>query len=583
VQTIYKRFSVVIGFGLLVLVLLFNALVTRRQLAVQTENQVWLTRSRQVLLALTRTESVLKDAETGQRGFLYTNDPKYLAPYNSATGQVDAEIDKLAHLTAEDSTEQARIPMLRSLAHQKLAELAQTISLYQSGKPEAAKALVLSDVGLVKMDQIRALIDEMTQHEASIEAVRSAAYQKSVRITVGCIYLASLIAALGAIFLAYFILREMALREQHARQILEREEWFRVTLTSLGDAVIATDKLGRVTFLNPLAEDLTGRKLAEALGKPIEQVFPIFNESTHKPVENPIKKVLEEGRIVGLANHTVLQHVQGKITPIEDSASPIRDAQHEVIGVVLVFRDATIERKTQEVLRRTEKLAAAARLSATVAHEINNPLEAIGNLLYIAKGVADLPRAAKESLTLAEQELERVSHITRQTLGFYRESTVPDQVDLSVLIESVLKIYSNKLERKSITVHRNFGDCPPIVGLSGELRQALSNLISNAADAVSDYGTIHVALRCVESVDGKHAHVLIEDDGPGIDPLHVDRIFEPFFTTKKDVGTGLGLWVTKEIVDRHGGTIEVSSRADKSLTGTVFQMLLPCSPESLGA
>jgi PAS domain S-box-containing protein len=578
-QTVYKRFSVILGFGILVLVLLANALITRGQLSVLTGDQVWLTRSRQVLLALAQTESVLKDAETGQRGFLYTNDPKYLAPYNSAVVQVDTEIDKLARLTTDDSIEEARIPQLRNLAHQKLAELAQTISLHQSGKQEAAKALVLSDAGLVTMDRIRALVDEMTQEEAALEASRTAAYQKSIRIFVGCIYLASLLGILGAIFLGYLILREMALRERHALQIAEREEWFRVTLTSLGDAVIATDNQGRVTFLNPLAEDLTGWKLADALNQPVQDVFPIFNESTHKPVENPIKKVLEEGRIVGLANHTVLQHAQGKLTPIEDSASPIRDPQHNVIGVVLVFRDATMERKTQEVLRKTEKLAAAARLSATVAHEINNPLEAIGNLLYIAKGMADLPKAAKDSILLAEQELERVSHITRQTLGFYRESTVPDQVDLSVLIESVLKIYSNKLERKSIAVHRDFGDCPPIVGLTGELRQALSNLISNAADAVSEHGSIHVALRCVETADGKHVHVLIEDDGPGIDPLHIERIFEPFFTTKKDVGTGLGLWVTKEIVDRHGGTIEVHPRADKNLSGTVFRLLLPCSPE----
>jgi PAS domain S-box-containing protein len=582
VQTVYKRFSVVLGFGLLVLLLLANALITRRQLFVLTGDQTWLTRSRQVLLALARTESVLKDAETGQRGFLYTNDPKYLAPYNSAIVQVDAEIDKLARLTTGDLIEEARVPELRNLAHQKLAELAQTISLYRNGNQQAAKALVLSDAGLVTMDRIRALIDEMTQEEARLETVRTLAYQKSIRIFVGCIYLASLLGILGAIFLGYLILREMALRDQHARQIAEREEWFRVTLTSLGDAVIATDNLGQVTFLNPLAEHLTGWKMADALNRPIQEVFPIFNESTHKPVENPIKKVLQEGRIVGLANHTVLQHVQGKLTPIEDSASPIRDPQHNVIGVVLVFRDATIERKTQEVLRKTEKLAAAARLSATVAHEINNPLEAIGNLLYIAKGMADLPKAAKESITLAEQELERVSHITRQTLGFYRESTVPDQVDLSVLIESVLKIYSNKLERKSIIVRRDFGDCPSIVGLTGELRQALSNLISNAADAVSDHGTIQVALRCVENSDGKHVHVLIEDDGPGIDPLHIDRIFEPFFTTKKDVGTGLGLWVTKEIVGRHGGTIEVHPRSHTGLSGTVFRMLLPCSPEAPG-
>jgi signal transduction histidine kinase len=307
-------------------------------------------------------------------------------------------------------------------------------------------------------------------------------------------------------------------------------------------------------------------------------VFPIFNEETHAPVANPVGKVLEEGRVVGLANHTVLRNSSGALIPIEDSAAPIRDAKGNIIGVVLVFRDATLERRWQESLRESEKLRSAARMSATVAHEINNPLEAVVNLIYLAKTAPEIPAGAVEHLELAEQELERVSHITRQTLGFYRESKVPERIDVEALVEYVLKLYSGKLSSKNIAIERDFGPCQPVRGLQGELKQAISNLVSNAADAVEANGKIRLTLACVEPADGEFVQVLIEDNGPGVAPEHVDRIFEPFFTTKKDVGTGLGLWVTKEIIDRHRGSIEVHPQNGNGngLGGAAFDVLLPC-------
>jgi PAS domain S-box-containing protein len=576
-QILHKRFSVITGFAILLILLLANAVVTQRQLGVQVTSQNWLTRTRQIRYELSQTESLLKDAETGQRGFLLTGDPKYLTPYNVAVTQIEPHLQHLTTLTADSSAEQAHIPELRRLANEKLAELAQTIALFRSGKPGEAKALVLSDTGLRIMDDIRKQISAMEEQEGSLQAAQSAVYQKSVRETTTSIYLATAIAAMGLIVLAYFILNEMSLRERHARQLLEREEWFRVTLTSLGDAVIATDQRGHVTFLNPIAEELTGRSLVNSNGKHIHDVFPIFNESTHRPVENPVKKVMELGIVIGLANHTVLQHADGTMIPIEDSAAPIRDLSGNLIGVVLVFRDATHERKSQEILRKTEKLAAAARLSATVAHEINNPLESVGNLIYLVKGTPNLPDEAAQQLLMAEQELERVSHITRQTLGFYRESNEPGHVEIPALIESVLKLYSNKFRTKNITLTRDFGECPPIQGLAGELKQAMSNLISNAADAVNENGTIRVNLQCLENHDGKVVQVTIEDNGAGISAAHIDKIFEPFFTTKKDVGTGLGLWVTREIIQRHGGTIQVRSGNQNGVQGSVFSIILPCS------
>jgi PAS domain S-box-containing protein len=578
-KTSYGRFSVIVGFLLLLLLLAANAFVTRRELAVQVGNQSWLAHSHQILFELSQTESLIKDAETGQRGFLYTEELKYLQDYQRAISQVDPHIDRLAQLTIDNPTQQARVPVFRTLSHAKLDELAETISLYQSGNPDKARALVKSDKGLFLMNDMRKLVGEMVQEESSLAVHRLAIYQRSIRVTIACIYLASLIAALGLILLACYILRERELRESYARQMEAREEWFRVTLTSLGDAVMATDESGRVTFLNPIAEQLMGVTLESVKGKPIQDVFPIFNESTHLPVENPVKKVMELGRIVGLANHTVLQSSDGTLIPIEDSAAPIRDGHGKLVGVVLVFRDATHDRKSQELLRKTEKLAAAARLAATVAHEINNPLEAIGNLIFIAKGTPGMPATAAEQLTQAEQELERVSHITRQTLGFYRESKVPDQIEIAALVESVFKIYKNKLSTKNITVVRNFGECPPIRGLSGELKQVVANLISNAADAVSEDGTIGVNLACIENHAGKAIQLSIEDNGTGISQQDLDRVFEPFFTTKKDVGTGLGLWVTKEIIERHGGSIHVHSRNDNGSSGTVFCVLLPLDAE----
>jgi PAS domain S-box-containing protein len=221
----------------------------------------------------------------------------------------------------------------------------------------------------------------------------------------------------------------MTLREKHAAQIKQREEWFRVTLTSIGDGVIATDGIGYVTFINPIAEGLTGVPFSEGKGQLIDDVFPIFNEVSLRPVENPVRKVMQLGNIVGLANHTVVRHRNGSLIPIEDSAAPIRDDAGKLVGVVLVFRDATADRKSQEILRKTEKIAAAARLAATVAHEINNPLEAVSNLVYLAKLRPGMPDQALEDLNLAEQELNRVSHVTRQTLGFYREANQPDKLD----------------------------------------------------------------------------------------------------------------------------------------------------------
>jgi PAS domain S-box-containing protein len=579
-RSIHKSFGVIAGFLVLLLLLAVNTAILRHQLAVQVGNQEWFSRSRRVLQELKSTESLLKDAESGQRGYLYTGKLDYLAPYNLATAQIDAHLESLVAQVGDNPRQQTEVAGLRVLIHQKLAELANAIALFQAGDTDAAKALVMSDKGFNLMENIRSLVGQMEQEEISVGELRRTAYQKSIRITVACIYAASATAALGIILVAFSILRDMERREKDAASLRQSEEWFRVTLSSIGDGVIATDGQGRVSFLNPVAERLTGTNLAQAQGKKISEVFPIFNEATSKPAENPVEKVLALGSVDGLANHTVLRHRDGHLLAIEDSVAPITDDSGKLIGVVLVFHDASRERNLQDVLRRTEKLAAAARLAATVSHEINNPLEAVGNLIFLARNNPDAPVTVTEQLKLAEQELARVSHITRQTLGFYRESTAPTPVHLPTVIESVLLLYSNKLQTKQIRIQLTLEECPPITGLAGEIQQLVSNIISNAIDAVPVNGTLKIAAASLKLPRGESIQLKIEDDGPGIAPENLSRIFEPFFTTKKDVGTGLGLWVCKEIAARHGGSVQAHSLRENGAKGAVFTVLLPYQNQS---
>ena len=575
-RLIYKRFSVLTGFAVLLAVLMINTAITRRQIAVQDSNQGWVEHTQRVLLEVRTVESLLTDAETGQRGFLYTGEPRYLDPYNNALTQVYSHIDKLAALVADNPQQSARMPALRAISKKKLDELAYTIELYRANKKDEARAFVLSDVGRIDMGKIRALMADMQLDETALEATRLQIVNKSTTTLVRTLYIATGLAIFGLVFLALYIIREMDQREKHAAEIRAREEWSRVTLSSIGDAVIATDKNGSVTYVNQIAEDLTGVKLKEAKGQPIHQVFPIFNEHTRKPVDNPVAKVLESGRIMGLANHTVLQRRDGELIPIEDSAAPIYDDNHQLLGVVMVFRDVTLEKQSQSVMRKAEKLAAAGRLAATMAHEINNPLEAVTNLIYLVQRTEGLPEETQGFLAMAEQELDRVSHITRQTLGFYRDSSEPGPVEMRVVIESVLKIYDNKIRSKSVGLELELAECPAIFGLQGEMKQLIANLVSNAADAIGPGGKIRIVMAPAIHKHSSGVELKVEDNGPGISAEHRTHIFEPFFTTKKDVGTGLGLWVSKEIAERHGGHIEVSSGKDSNLGGAVFTVFLPC-------
>jgi PAS domain S-box-containing protein len=262
----------------------------------------------------------------------------------------------------------------------------------------------------------------------------------------------------------------------------------------------------------------------------------------------------------------------GTIRWVVDRGGARYDENGRAVSMAGVNVDITQQKLAQQALIRSEKLASVGRMAATVAHEINNPLEAVTNCIYLAKSSAELPYLTRENLDLAEQELQRVAHITSQTLGFYRENTKRAVVDVDKLVREVSELYGPKLRQKELRLEVEHRGDTEIVAVSGEIRQVISNLLTNAVDASSSQQKVHIRSSRVTLNGTTCIRLTVADTGVGIPRSDFTRLFDPFFTTKEAVGTGLGLWVSNEIVVKHGGYIRVRSIEGK---GSVFSVFLP--------
>jgi PAS domain S-box-containing protein len=294
----------------------------------------------EVKLALRGVLGLLDDAETGQRGYLLTGAPEYLAPYQAAVAAVGDQLSLVSNLTKDNPTQISNMSELRRLADEKLAELRETIGLYQAGKAQEARQVVLSGVGKQRMDAVREIAARAESEEDRLLAVRVAGANRERWIA-----MISALALLPISFALYFSFLQLT------RSAAESESALRVTLHSIGDGVLTADTAGRVAYLNPVAERLLGWTNAEALGKPLDEVFHIVNEESRQAVENPATRASREGRIFGLANHTLLIARDGKEIPIDDSGAPIRDETGKAQGAVLVFRDITARRQAEATNR----------------------------------------------------------------------------------------------------------------------------------------------------------------------------------------------------------------------------------------
>jgi signal transduction histidine kinase len=232
--------------------------------------------------------------------------------------------------------------------------------------------------------------------------------------------------------------------------------------------------------------------------------------------------------------------------------------------------------RAEEALRRSEKLAATGRLAASIAHEINNPLEAISNAIYLARSCP--PEEIATYLKIADEELARIAQITKQTLGFYRESATPGPIKLSSLLNDLLDLFHRKMQAKNLSIKKQYRDELEIWGLEGELRQVFANQIANAIYAMPQNGCLTIRIRKSKAWGNGQCPgttVTLLDNGSGISEEAITKIFDPFFTTKQEEGNGLGLWITRDIVTRHGGSIRARSNAQPGASGTIFTTFLP--------
>jgi signal transduction histidine kinase len=257
---------------------------------------------------------------------------------------------------------------------------------------------------------------------------------------------------------------------------------------------------------------------------------------------------------------------------------PKRESDGSISGIIVLGVDVTEAKRSEQVLLQSEKLNAVGRLASSIAHEINNPLAAVTNLIYLAQNAAVNPEA-KQFLETAEVELRRVSAIANQTLQFHRQSTNPGPVTAAQLIDATLPLYQGRISNARVSVERRDRAFRSVTCLDGEIRQVLSNLIGNAIDAMSG-SERRLAIRSREgrnwNTGQRSVIVTIADTGQGISPETITHIFEPFFTTKGSKGTGLGLWISREIIGRHRGSLTVKSREAGRRCGTVFILSLPC-------
>jgi PAS domain S-box-containing protein len=352
---------------------------------------------------------------------------------------------------------------------------------------------------------------------------------------------------------------------------------------SSDDAIASKDLNGTITSWNQGAERLFGYKAEEIIGKPVTLIIP---KELHQDETMILAKMRRGERIEHF--ETVRITKSGERIDVSLTISPVKDLKGNVIGVAKIVRNITENKRIERALRTTEKLAAAGRLAATVAHEINNPLAAVTNLVYLSKRDVTDSKKVAGYLELASRELERVAHIARQTLGFYRDTSSPAPFNVAETMDELLLLYATRFEARKIKVVKQYDKDVEITALAGEIRQAFSNLITNSIDAMPAGGSLLIRISKSHAWSNSGApgvRITILDTGTGIAPQHMSSLFQPFFTTKEDVGTGLGLWITHNIIEKHGGAIYVKSRTSPAEHGTAFSIFLPLAGKdnTLGA
>ncbi len=568
------------------LLLLLLALALGWQIERTLGEQQRIDHNDRVAARLNEALRLIVDEDSSLHQYQLTHDPGALHTFRSAAAPLASVMDRLARLIEGDPEQELHVRQFSDSHLLWLGAATQIERALDANYPPQGASAQSSPVYQSERQLMQSMRDEMGSM-LDIEAARRHQDLMTTARSVRALKTLLLLSSVGVgILLGISTQRNLkkvshafrsSLDEAHQRadELFENRQWLQTTLESMGDAVIACHKDGRVQFMNPVAQQLTGWRFEEADGRPLREILGIIDRETRQPALNSAEPHQAEAIVEELASRSLLLTRNGGESAIDLSAAPIRGTMGQIAGVVLVFRDVTEQRRTEEALLANEKLAVAGRLAASIAHEIHNPLDSVANLHYLIQHEND-PLEQRRYLGLAQQELGRTLQISRTMLGLYREPKAPVEVNLRELIEGVLLLLDRRVKDEAIVVERNLHMEATVEGFPGELRQVFANLIVNAADAAGPGGRVSVRLeRTLASHGRSGAAVVIRDSGAGIDADIDGKLFQPFFTTKGERGTGLGLWVSRGIIEKHGGTLDITNSTDAGFPGATVRVYLP--------
>ena len=563
----------VAAFGFLVsaLFLGLNAELARRNLHRLSEAQRSVLHTHEVLADVDAVLLGLKEAEIAALGFLVTGDESYLSRFVTAEVRIGENLEQVDKLITDNPPQAALLVRVRHAVDAKLLEFRGSIDAWKHQDLAAARKAVLAERD---HQDARAALAEMQNAERGLLEDRTATSHRDYRSALTSSVLAAIF-GLVMLALAYrLVRRNLVIRDQAAAIVREERERFLVTLRSIGDAVIVTDAIGAISFMNEVAAALTGWK-DEAIGRDLFEVFRIEDERTGQSVAKPIHGVIRDDTIAGLPSHTILVAKHGARIPIDESVAPVRNDRGEILGAVLVFRDVT-KRKQQEEERRQADTAKDEFL-AMLGHELRNPLAAVRNAITAASLDEDtrgraLEIARRQTARLARlvDDLLDVARITRRKISLRKERVLLGEVAQRAFDAT----RATALDRGHVF---SIVDCPEPIAVEADpvrLEQVIDNLLTNAIKYTPPGGRIVLA---TSREDGQ-AVVRVRDNGVGIDPGLLPKIFESFVQSERsperaDGGLGIGLTIVKLLVELHGGKVEVQSAGTGS--GAEFIIRLP--------
>lgn len=579
---------------LLIAVLSVNMVLAYRNIRELHRDTARVIHTHEVLDALNGVLSLVTDAETGQRGYVISGENPYLEPYRDSMSALYSHVEKLNKLISDNPIQLRCFGEMKALLEKRLQILERILNLRKEKSLEAAQKEFVKGEGRMVMKVLRQKVFEMQRHERNLLEKR---LQRAKTVYEGAIFTSIFSGILGFTLLCmmfYLLRRYLLSRDRAAAIIYEQREQFRITIASIGDAVITTDEQGRILYLNQIAQNLTGWSLEESVGQPMEKIFHIVNESSRKPVENPAERALREGVVVGLANHTILISKDGTERPIDDSAAPIRNKNGKIIGVILVFHDVTERKKIEKALfDKAEELnqlnQKLRRLDETktnfisiASHELKTPLTVIRGYLelYLEQEGAKLSAEHKEYLDIVQKGVSQLQRLINALLDISKieSGQIPIQfkecVDLKQIAQECCRGFLPQSQKKQISIDCQVSGAPALVrGDEDRIREVLENLLSNSLKYTHRGGSVQVRFQELPN----SVEVSVEDTGIGISEEDQKKIFEPFqhlcqSGLEGEESTGLGLMLVKKIVEAHRGWIHVKSTVGK---GSVFTVCFP--------